>query len=102
MRLLLATAFVAALAMPAFADPTTTSPAAPAAPTATVPAPAPAATPAPTATKEDEGVICKMKQVTGSRFGVKVCTTKAERENQAQSARDMLAARAMAAPIPGS
>lgn len=87
MRLLLVTAAcAAAFALPVLADPTT--PAASDTPTAT-----PASTAAPastTAPKADEGLICKMKPVTGTRFSKKVCTTKAQRDQEAAEARDML------------
>lgn len=36
----------------------------------------------------DDGVICRREQVTGSRFTEKVCTTAAQREAQARNARD--------------
>jgi hypothetical protein len=98
-RLLLITAAcAAAFALPVLADqPTPPTGGGPAAATA----PAASTTTSPVS-KTDEGIICKMKQVTGSRFGVKVCTTKAQREVEAQNARDMLAARAMADKPPGS
>lgn len=100
-RLLLITAAcAAALALPVLADPTTpTEPS-----TGDTPAAAPAAVPAPapTAPKADEGVICKMKPVTGTRFTKKVCTTKAERDEQAAQGRDLLASRPDAQKPPGS
>ncbi len=87
MRLLLVTAACAvALALPAFADQT----AAAAPSTGDTPAIAPTGAPAATPPKADEGVICKMKEVTGTRFSKKVCTTKAQRDEQAAQGRDLL------------
>lgn len=95
MRLFLVTAAcAAALALPVLADPT-------APPTGDAPNTT-ATVPATTASKAEPDVICKMKQVTGSRFGVKVCTTKVQRDEQAAQARDMLAARPEATKPPGS
>lgn len=89
MRLFFVTAAcAAALALPALADPATPSTgAAPAATPAT--GAAPASTSAP---KADEGIVCKMKAVTGTRFSKKVCTTKAQRDEEAAQGRDALGA----------
>lgn len=91
MRLLLVTAAcAAAFALPVLAD--QTAPSAPAvgdAPAATTPTTT-AVAPATTPTKTDEGVICKMKEVTGTRFSKKVCTTKAQRDEEAAQGRAML------------
>jgi hypothetical protein len=98
---LITAACAAALALPVLADPT--APAAPS--TGDTPAAAPTATaaaPASTPAKAEPDVVCKMKQVTGSRFGVKVCTTKAQRDDQAAQARDLLAQRPDANRPPGS
>ena len=98
MRLLLVTAAcAAALALPALADAT-----APAAPTAGDSPTAASATGVKPAPKADEGVICKMKPVTGTRFSKKVCTTQAERDEQAAQGRDLLSGpRADAQKPPG-
>lgn len=87
MRLFFVTAAcAAALALPALA-----APASPATGSTPAAAPATGAAPASTTTpKADEGVICKMKPVTGTRFSKKVCTTKAQRDEEAAQGRDML------------
>ncbi|MDQ0463011.1 hypothetical protein QO010_000759 [Caulobacter ginsengisoli] len=97
MRLLLVTAAcAAAFALPVLADQPTPAASGPANATAST------ATPASTAPKVDEGVICKMKQITGTRFSKKVCTTQAERDQQAAQGRDLLSGpRADASKPPG-
>lgn len=93
MRLFLVTAAcAAAFALPVLADQT------PPASGGGSPTSAPASTTA----KADEGVICKMKEVTGTRFTKKVCTTKAQRDEQAALGREVLDAKPRADKLPGS